>query len=337
MIADPVSKIAVKDFSGIRFSFKDTGSCRKIAHMIIIKNNYQYTITVMGDSISVPGSFTTHFFNSMAPLQQKVTGNIWKNKLHEYFNDLFSKDSIVYNRAFQSITSIYYGPEAIPLWRGAISKLNIKDKNYFEIKRKLIAELGFIKDSVEGRLEMQLRNIFDQAADTSLFQNEVIKALGRVKTKKSYSLLKEIFLQDPPVFENSSDYNSLFESLEDSLALSAPLFPELLQLTSLDYYKEPITSLLVSLVDSGLVKPETYAGYFSAIYIDDKINLKKQQGKEEKLMQEVNKKEADGDDEPERKYHFNNKGSALDHSSILLMPFYDKNKNVQQFFLKRLQ
>ena len=158
-----------------------------------------------------------------------------------------------------------------------------------------------------------------------------------MKTKAAYGLLKDIFLQDPPIFENNYDYTGIFDNLEDSLQLSAMLFPELLQLSTLDDYKEKITGLLVSLVDSGYVKPGTYENYLSNIYIDAKVALKKQQGKDEKLMQEANKKEADGDDEPERSYRYNSKGSSLENYSILLMPFYDYNKNVRSFFAKLLQ
>jgi hypothetical protein len=76
-----------------------------------------------------------------------------------------------------------------------------------------------------------LKNIYEKTADTSLFQNEVVKALARLKTKDAYLALKNIFLQDPPIFEEDYEYENIFESMEDTLKLRC--FPELLQLTTL--------------------------------------------------------------------------------------------------------
>ncbi len=337
LISGSMQPVHSKGYSGVRFSLRDTGSCRVIHYLLAISSNYQYTLTCTGDTVNKPGSFQRIFFDSFQPVQTGQFRDIKQSRLSVFFDDLFSKDSAVYSRAYQSLSNIYYGPEGIPLLAEAIKKINKGDKNYFEIKSKLIAEFGYIKDTGTYSIVPLLKKIYDETADTSLFQNEVIKALARLKTKAAYGLLKDIFLQDPPIFENNYDYTGIFDNLEDSLQLSAMLFPELLQLSTLDDYKEKITGLLVSLVDSGYVKPGTYENYLSNIYIDAKVALKKQQGKDEKLMQEANKKEADGDDEPERSYRYNSKGSSLENYSILLMPFYDNNKNVRSFFAKLLQ
>ena len=91
---------------------------------------------------------------------------------------------------------------------------------------------GCGKGTQSEMLESYLKKIYEQTADTSLFQNEVFNALARHKTKAAYSLFKELILQDPPIFESDYEYSSLFENLKDSLLLARSLFPELLQLSS---------------------------------------------------------------------------------------------------------
>lgn len=53
------------------------------------------------------------------------------------------------------------------------------------------------------------------------------------------------------------------------------MFPELLQLTTLDDYKERVTDLLVTLTDSGYVKPSVYESSLSAFIIDARVAMKK--------------------------------------------------------------
>ena len=331
-----VNYLKENDFSGVSFTLRDTGSIRTVHHLLLIKNNFMYRVSTIGDTINGTGNLGKAFFSSFKPLQTIQYKNIYENRLTFFFNDLFSPDSALQKKAQQSISNVQYGITGIPLIMNAINKLSVGDKDYYNTKSKLISELGYIKDSTSDILVTQLKTIYERTADTSLFQNEVIKALARLKTKTSFLQLKDLFLQDPPIFESSYDYNSIFNNLQDTLQLSTTLFPELLQLVSLDDYKEKITALLVNLVDSGYVKKGMYDNYFSSIYIDAIVALKKQKSKDEKLMQDAGK--ASGNDDAVRVYNnYNNEGNSLNNYSILLMPYYETNKNVQNFFSRLLQ
>jgi hypothetical protein len=178
-----------------------------------------------------------------------------------------------------------------------------------------------------------LSRIYERAGDTSTIQNAVFKALAHHKTHAAYDLLKRLMVQDPPIFENSTDYTYLFQDLGDSLALARTLFPELLQLATVDDYKGNIQGLLSSLVDSGYIRGSDYESYFSQIWFDARIQWKKQEGKDEKKLQ---KKEDDADDNNPDNDTDDNNGNDLDDYAILLAPFYDKNPNIPRFFDKML-
>jgi hypothetical protein len=140
-------------------------------------------------------------------------------------------------------------------------------------------------------------------------------------------------VQDPPVFDNGSDYNYLFQDLQDSLALARTLFPDLLQLATVDDYKFNIQSLLATLVDSGYLRSADYESYFSQLYFDARIQWKKQEGRDEKRLQ---KKEEDGD-ETVRGDGEEDADALLADYAVLLMPFYDRNATIPHFFDKLLR
>ena len=63
--------------------------------------------------------------------------------------------------------------------------------------------------------------------------------------------------------------------MEDSMQLAKKMFPDLLQLTSIPEYKFPVLYLLKSLLDSGFIQSKEYEEYFSKLYFDAKIAMKK--------------------------------------------------------------
>lgn len=319
-----------------RFHLRDTGSSRTITRMVMLKDNFSFSVVSMGDTLSGESSFVKTFFSSFEPSDKVLGPDLYANRLEDFFTDLFSTDSAVQKKAQQSITGIYYGEKGVTHIAAAISRLNLASNNYFDTKAKLIAELGFIKDSTKPVVVDLLKSIFEQTADTSLFQNEVFKALARHKTEKAYRLFKELVVQDPPVFSENYEYNSLFRNLDDSLLLAKTLFPDLLQLSSLADYKDHVLSLLVTLVDSNLVTAAEYAGYFSRISLDAKIELKRQQARDEKIMEKELLKEVNENRPLAANYGRYNKNSLGDFS-VLLMPFYDKDKSVPIFFERLLQ
>jgi uncharacterized protein YbaP (TraB family) len=316
--------------TGYKFQLRDTGSSRTITRIMLLKDDWMFNLATMGDTLSGPGTFTKTFFETFTPEQKKIGRNLFDtNCLDSFFTDLFSKDSATHKLAQKSIPNIYFGEPGAPKIIDAINRLKPSDKDYYDTKEKLITELGYIKDTTHPIVVNELKKIYDQTADTSIFQNQVIYALTLHKTANSYKLLKDLVLQDPPIFDSYYEYNNLFSGLQDSLALSNTLYPDFLQLDELDDYKEQVRSLLVTLIDSGFAKPAQYESYFSKIFFDAKIELKKQRAKDEKQMEEENSKTDEGNDNI---YSDEDKSNSLDDYAVLLIPFYDKNPAVHKFF-----
>lgn len=325
---------------GYTFNITDTGSTKKIIATILLKNNYLYSVLTLDDTLNHQSSFITSFFNSFNADETAKGRNIFINPLDTFFAHLFSTDSATFAKAQKSIGEVYFGEAGVPKIMDALKKLSPAYKNYFEVKTRLIAELGYIKDTTKAVVVDNLKTIYTQTADTSMFQNEVIEALAKHKTKYATTVFKDLVLQDPPVYESDYSFESPFESFDDSLQLATQLYPDILQLATLDDYKEPVMNLLVTLVDSGFIKPAQYESWLSKIFFDAKIEMKKQKANDEKKMEAESKKE---DEEEDTDYAYPSRYSSSEHSdelrdyAVLLAPFYDQNVNVPKFFDKLLQ
>jgi uncharacterized protein YbaP (TraB family) len=320
---------------GYRYVFTDTNSSRKLTYVGILQNNRLFKIASVTDTINKGPELITQFVNSFIP-EGRDTTSLFKSKLEQFFADLNSKDSLTRKRSMDAASQLYFGPQSIPQLKRVIDSLKWGDKDYFELKSKFINELGYIDDSCCVREVISYLDVlYEKTSDTAIFQNSIIMSLARLKTKESFTTLKERLVQDPPIFENSYDLNRLFGYMEDTLSLSKIFFPDILQLMTIDDYKSQVTSLLRTMVDSGYLGAADYEKYFSNIYFDAKIELKRQQSADVRKAEKETNKDPQSDEEATRTY--NSDKSDVDNYAVLLMPFYQKNVAIRKFFEKLLQ
>ena len=324
---------------GYHVVLTDTNSSRCIKIDYYLKGNNLYKFSTITDTSANQSDFIKNFYATAKPLESKTSSSIFKNKIDVFFADYRSADSLLTKQANQAIASMYFGKEGLERIVEAVKNLKFGDKDYFETKSKFITELGYINDSSSKELLVPvLKEMYEKYADTGYFQNPVLAALARLQTKKSFGLLKEFLVQDPPIFNNSFEYERLFDQFSDTLSLAKTLFPDILQLASLEDYKPYINSLLKSMVDSGYATAGDYESYFSKLYFDAKIELKKQQNKDEKRL---GMESDDDDDNVEYRRVYNNRSSGssasnLEDYAVLLFPFYNKYASVPKYFDKLL-
>lgn len=323
---------------GYKIFWRDTNTVKQVINYKILKNNRLYNLYTITDTGNNQSSFIKDFFATFKPLN-KTEPSVYTNKTVSLFTDIYSKDSLIKTRARNAVPNVYYGSENITRIVDLIDNLQYGEEDYFELKRKFIAELGFIDDSCcNEKIVQSLENIYKRTADTAYFQNEVFASLENLQTKTSYLVLKKLMLQDPPLFDDYDYYDDLFEKFKDSLQLSRLLFPEILQLTTIEDYKEPVIDLLATLLDSGFMQAKNYEAYFNNIYFDAKIEMKKQQNAEEKLLEQQSQKnfndnQTNDNDYSTGKYY----ATGIDRYAIALLPFYDANEGLPKFFNRLLQ
>ncbi len=320
---------------GYKYVFTDTNSSRKLTYAGILQNNRLFKIASISDTLTKENDLVNQFISSFVP-EVKDTISLFRSKLDQFFTDLNSKDSLTRKRSMDAASQLYFGSQSIPRLKKVIDSLKWGDKDYFELKSQFINEFGYLTDSCcVNDVISYLNSLYDKTADTAYFQNTILMSLARLQTKEAFTSLKEHLMQDPPIFENDYDLGRMFGYLEDTLALGKMFFPEILQLMSIDDYKSEVTSLLRTMVDSGYLKASDYKSYFSNIYFDAKIELKRQQSADVRQAEKESNKEGEEDEGARKSYDRGN--SDVDNYGVLLMPFYQENPAIKKFFEKLLQ
>jgi uncharacterized protein YbaP (TraB family) len=325
---------------GYQFWYSDTGSSKLIRRIAFLYKNRIYRASFITDTLEAEDGFMKEFFSSLSPLGYTSNDVVFSSKSTVFFSDLYSTDSVKRKRALSAVLMMDFDKTDIPMLMNAARSFKVGDKDYISNKSSFVKAIVYIEDSTADADKLKaLQELYKEAGDTSVLQNELIAAIAKLRTKEAFTLVKQLLLQDPPVFDNDYDMSDIFQSFSDTLQLAKHLFPELLQLSSIDDYKGPVLSILSELVDSGYVASKDYESYLSKLMFDTKFLLKKLKSADEKILgKELKQQEADepGYDRVDFAVDVSTRRDIYDHT-VLLMPFYDKNEAVRNVFVKLLQ
>ncbi|AWO00421.1 hypothetical protein DLD77_01205 [Chitinophaga alhagiae] len=302
---------------------RDTNSSRSLQYKVILRNGVQYTLYSVTDNIQGPSEFVRTFFSSFTPADTAIGASIYASKAAGLFADFYSTDSTTRQQARSSVGTPDYKDEDAPVLMGMIRGWSAAEKNYMDVKTDLIGELGRIK---HPDILPFLQKAYEAANDTASLQRSILIALLRQQTTAGHALFKNLVLKEIPVFSDGENIYPLFRPLYDSLQLARALFPDLLELTALTDYKEPVYNLLSTLVDSSLVQPSLYADHVSQLAFDARIALQKE------LADEQNRLHRRDDDEMENEAQEAN--TTLHDFAVLLLPFRQQHKNAERFLAR---
>ncbi|MES2430354.1 MAG: TraB/GumN family protein [Bacteroidota bacterium] len=338
----------------------DTNSSRTILSNVYYKNGHFFVIVTLTDTLTKQSSLISNFFSSFKPADSLKGEFSFTKPNKKFFTDFASTDSATHAKAMKKFYSIDFDSSDVPALKKVIDTLSWNTKDYLGLKQSFISKLAFTKDS---SVVDYLKGLYVAAKDTSDLQNTILDALLDMQTKKSFIAFKDLIITEPPVVidETSSygndyatvsstitrsfgprsyydDESGSWSSMYDTLLLAKAVFPDIMQLITLDDYKGQVMSLLVSMVDSGFVETKDYDTYFTKFYTEAKHELKKQKAVENQKAISKAEKENKAEDEEESYYNYNNNNDEdknnymLQSYAILLMPFWDKNPGVPTFF-----
>ncbi len=343
------------------YEYGDTGSSRLLFVKSFYRNGALFSLISQGDTITNMTAFVKTIFETFTPGDTIKCFNPFEKKTKQLFENYFSGDSAVALKAAVSITPSLFDSTDLPNIKRAIDSLSWKDKNYLNMKKKWIDIAGSFKDTASVNYLTQL---YKQVTDTSDLQNTILDALLDMRTEYAFKAFKNLVLNEPPALTSSSspgytnymlqtildnatsnkknrryyayNYQNKWAPLYDTLQLSAPLIPELMDLMVLEDYKSDITSLLVAAVDSGYIKNEQYKQYYTKFLLEAKQAIRKQAAYDSKKeMNRLNDKNNNNN----RHYDNDNDNNSEDLSSYatLLMPFWDHSAEISVLFNKFLK
>lgn len=320
------------------YVLSDTNTDRRIRGMAIVYGNRMYKLQTIMDSHAGESSFVKDFFSSFRPLKNSAAAGVFTSKSTALFNDMVSSDSAVQKIARSAINMVNLEGNDIDALKSTFRSLTYGSRDYLLSKTGLIQSAASIKDTIQQQERLAwLASVYHDYADTGMYQNAALRAIASIKTKAAYDTLKKILADNPPVFDNTYEYAVLFREIDDSLALAAHLYPDILSLVAFDDYKQPMIQLLAKLVDSNYVQADTYKSQFPKFFFDLQVQAKKLQAQNER---ELLRSQTDND----RMENYTGNAipgnifnTPINQYLVLLMPFYDENPQVAKIFDRLLQ
>jgi len=268
---------------GYRYVLLDTGSSRKIVGLAVLQGNTLFKVTALTDKTGEESTFLRGFFSSFTPEAPSNGYTVFNSKSGLFFKRYRSRDSAERHIAHEALSHILFTPTDLPELRSIIVSLKPGDKNYIETKSELIRSLGRIRDTCcLEPVVAYVKELYERSGDTTAFQDAALEAMVRFHDKEAYALVKTWLVQTPPVFETASQLRGLFEHIGEDTTLALSLFPDVLQLIAVEGYKSPILQLMAEMADSSRLPKTAYEGYFTGLFSDAQILLKKQQLTEQK-------------------------------------------------------
>ena len=247
------------------YTLTDSLSAKAIKVKHIVKKGVLFTIKSLNDSIDKPSPFITNFYETFKPIDTIMGETVFKDKTQRFFEALKKDDSIVMN----TYDLLKFNKSHANTIMDLVKNFEFPE-NKENIKTNLISELIVLD---ETKVLPFLKNLYAESYSEPKIQTTILKALLNKKNKKSYKDVLSLMQKDLPLEQYG--VRSLFYTYKDSLELKKDLFPELLEYTSVQEYKEPVYNLLARLKDSSIIKPKDYKKYKKAIINDGKIEIKR--------------------------------------------------------------
>lgn len=196
---------------------------------------------------------------------------IFTSKAAALLKALHSTDSAAFADAKETLKLVSFAKTDLSLLHKAMLERysDSVEYNYNTVNNLLFTEVASLKD--ESTLAL-VKQVWDQLpAEKEDLRYGMLRMLANHATAPAVSLVKDLLLQHPP---REGQPFQLFSSLEDSLELVAPIFPELLPLLKDSLAASSLISLAEDLLDSNLVDIRVLLNYKEDLYRQAGIGLK---------------------------------------------------------------
>jgi uncharacterized protein YbaP (TraB family) len=255
------------------YSYSDTNTSRVVKELSALRGNRRYSVVAYLDTVSGKSEFASTFFNSFDVSDTLINDSIFKPKGYRFIADFSSKDSIRRKAAIKYVYTVNFTKNDLPHLYNMIDTISNKG-DAAEIRSTLIEKMVQI-DSAQDLIVPYLSKLYKRFNDTAYLQIQVLTAMAKVKSLKSYQNMKPILSQDMPISDNSNSMEAILYPFYDSLKLSKNLLNELIELTAIDEYRITAYDLISRMKDSGIITENDYLPLHDKLIKETKIEYKR--------------------------------------------------------------
>jgi uncharacterized protein YbaP (TraB family) len=308
-------------------TLSDTNTSRAYFIKYILKHGMLYQFTAMGDTSEKMSSFVQGFFDNAQPLDTVAGRSLFEDKASLFFQSLLGEDSLQRVFAFKSVNMINFKKKDIDTLKQILDNYKFPVK-YIKAKKELISCLIDIDEFNDMDY---IRKLYYSAGDTSMYQQEILNSLAQKGSKIAIENYLDLLDYDIPISGSKYASSFIFSPLKYNLKNmkdKEDAFPDLLNYTFIDKYRESIMGALARQVDSTFIPPKAYKKNVKQILREAKIVLKEQISYEQSEQAKGTNRYSYSSGS--YKYKEN---SLLVYYATVLIP-YQKNKDVAAFLKK---
>ncbi len=302
----------------LQLTLTDTASSRAILIKNIVKGGLLYELKAQLDTLHAPSKYVTEFFSHFTPTDTLVGRDLMEDKTADFFAALRNNDSIV----MKGYRYLLFDERHADSLMHFVSTFDFSgDKEH--IQSHLLKKLGQMD---LPRVKDFLKAFYATSYSNSNAQTRILQATAQKSDAASADRLLELLSEDLPLASNPFEIARIFAPFNDSLPLARMLYPDLLAYSHIAEYKEPVISLLSSLVVAGEIKTSRYKKYLQQLLNDANMQLKRQLGTESQSRIQA------GNFTKASKHH----RKLLEDYSVILFPFR-QDKDVAAFYRRLYQ
>jgi hypothetical protein len=283
------------------FTYSDTNTTRQLKVMHMLHGQIKYNVEAYIDTVSGSSEFVNTFFNTFDVSDTLIYDDIFKSKGDRFFADFTSKDSATRKAAIKNFTQVVFKKPDVKNLCNAIDTINMKG-DAADLRLSMLTTLSYM-DSAQELIVPYLQKLYNRFSDTAYMQIEIVKALAHQRNDKAFIALKPILANDIPISDNEYEMQEMLYAFYDSLKLTKTILPELIELTSIQEYRNTAYAMISKLKDSAIINENDYASIHNKLVNETKIEYKR-------MMASIN------NDEKSNSYDYNYFGRDIETGSV---------------------
>ncbi|MBS1600443.1 MAG: TraB/GumN family protein [Bacteroidetes bacterium] len=243
------------NLKGVEIVKKEKGSFNIIRKRTFLFGDTAYTLVVTEAEENSNDKNINKFFDDFTFNKPAPVSNLKVSKAKILLEDLLSKDSATRSKAYDALKIAPFQKSELPMLHEALLKKYIDTENDYQSTNSLIVhKLADLKDN--SSLDFAKKN-YALVSDSNV-KNILLQLIAEYKTKENYVDLLKLLQQSPPVKELPYSFRN---TLNDSLKLSATMFPGMLTLLKDTIMAPVVLFLAADLLDSNAISVDMIKPY----------------------------------------------------------------------------
>ncbi len=217
------------------------------------------------------------FFDELR-VDKEILPTIYTKKTEQLLDALRTKDTTEFEKAVTAFDQVNFEKDDLPfLHKALLEEYNTQEAEHYSVNERIVEVLEDIADTSTIRFVSD--NYRKLSKEKEAIKYNLLEVLSQIKTLDSYSVLKNLLLTAIP---SEGDPGNLNYHLQDSLELTAKLYPEVLVLSKDSAFSTVLVNVTKQLLDSNLISINSILPFKQNFLEHVRKNLKKIKEDEEK-------------------------------------------------------